>query len=199
MAKRKLTVESVDISTLDADPANVRKHDTRNLEAIRASLKRFGQQKPIVVDAKGVVVAGNGMLEAAKSLGWKKVNIVRTGLSGVEAAGYAIADNRTAELAEWDFEALATQLKGLIDDGCDVNDLGWSDHELEPMLAAEWSPPPVSDLPTAGGTGNGTSIVVTAEQRQTIDRATAKVRAREGDQTSEGRCVELICEEYLGE
>ena len=197
MGKRKLTVESVDIATLDADPANVRKHGTRNVEAIRASLKRFGQQKPIVVDGKGVVVAGNGILEAAKSLGWKKVNVVRTGLSGVEAAGYAIADNRTAELAEWDFEALATQLKGLIDDGCDVNDLGWSEHELEPMLAAEWAPPPVADLPSAEGAGSGTHIVVTAEQRETIDRAIAKVRESEGAETSEGRCIELICEEYL--
>lgn len=54
------------IDTLSADPANVRLHDERSIRAIKASLQRFGQQKPVVIDEAGVVIAGNGMLEAAR-------------------------------------------------------------------------------------------------------------------------------------
>ena len=94
-----METQSVEINTLLLDPANVRSHDEKNLNAIKASLNRFGQQKPIVVDRLGTVIAGNGTLVAAKSLGWSSINIVKTELSGPDAVAYAIADNRTAELA----------------------------------------------------------------------------------------------------
>ena len=108
-----LKVERVLIEELTADPANVRKHNAKNLKAIEASLRRFGQQKPIVVDGDGIVRAGNGTLAAAQQLGWKQIDVVRTQLKGAEATAYAIADNRTAELAEWDEEALAQQLAAI--------------------------------------------------------------------------------------
>ena len=60
--------ELVAISSLSLDPANVRKHPDKNIQSIIASLKRFGQQKPIVVDANGIVRAGNGTLMAAQQL-----------------------------------------------------------------------------------------------------------------------------------
>lgn len=106
-------IESVPIDSVYADPANVRRHPERNIDTIKASLARFGQQKPIVVDADGVVRAGNGTLAAAKALGWATIKIVRTDLRGVEATAYAIADNRTAELAEWDGTGLAETLRAL--------------------------------------------------------------------------------------
>lgn len=108
-----MKVESVPIESVLPDPANVRRHPERNLDTIKASLARFGQQTPIVVDAKGIVRKGNGTLAAAKSLGWEMIDVVRTGLSGVEATAYAIADNRTAELAEWDGTGLAETLRAL--------------------------------------------------------------------------------------
>src|SRR5262245_38550804 len=88
----RLTVERVRIADLRPDPANVRRHGERNLDSIKASLSRFGQQKPIVVDGTGTVVAGNGTLEAALALGWTRIDIVRTDLIGEEAAAFAIAD-----------------------------------------------------------------------------------------------------------
>lgn len=108
-----MKVETVSIESLTFDPANVRKHGEKNLATIKASLNRFGQQKPIVVDASGVVRAGNGTLAAAKALGWKEIRIVRSSLAGSEATAYAIADNRTAELAEWDDDSLAQTLAAL--------------------------------------------------------------------------------------
>lgn len=64
------------VAELASDPANVRKHNEKNLDAIKASLTRFGQQKPIVIDKSGVVRAGNGTLAAAKALGWAEIDCV---------------------------------------------------------------------------------------------------------------------------
>lgn len=100
----------VAIESISADPANLRKHPERSIDAIKASLRRFGQQKPLVVDANGVVVAGNGTLEAARQLGWKQIAAVKSDLVGVDRTLFAIADNRSAELSEWDREALAATL-----------------------------------------------------------------------------------------
>ena len=105
-----MKTETVAIDSISLDPANVRRHPDRNIQTIVASLKRFGQQKPIVVTKEGIVIAGNGTLQAARHLGWKQIEIVRTGLTGSDATAYAIADNRTAELAEWDDDALAQTL-----------------------------------------------------------------------------------------
>jgi len=121
-----VTIETVAIDSLSADPANPRKHGQRNLDAIAASLRRFGQQKPIVVDSHGVVRAGNGQLAAAKLLGWTEIRVVRSDLPPTELTAFAIADNRTAELAEWDAEVLA----GLLSDS-DLGDVGFTDEELK--------------------------------------------------------------------
>ena len=127
--------ETATIASLMLDPANVRTHDSKNLEAIKASLARFGQQKPIVVNSKGIIVAGNGTMMAAKMLNWSSVEIVRTDLEGAEAIAYAIADNRTAELAGWDEAALAQQLAALqIDDEELANIAGFTDAEIEAMI-----------------------------------------------------------------
>ena len=126
----------VKIDTLHIDPANLRLHPVRNLDTIKASLARFGQQKPIVVDAKGVVRAGNGTLEAAKALGWDKIDVVRTDLEGSEAIAYAIADNRTAELAVWDDDRLGEVLKALKLD-FDLTAIGFSQDELDELLGAQ--------------------------------------------------------------
>ena len=73
-AKPAMQLERVAIDALTVDPANVRGHSGRNLEAIAASLRAFGQQRPIVVDRDGVVIAGNGTLLAARQLGWTHID-----------------------------------------------------------------------------------------------------------------------------
>ena len=116
----------VQIAQLSLDPSNARKHSARNLDAIAASLKKFGQRKPIVVH-KGVVLAGNGTLEAAKTLGWTEIEVaeVPSDWDLDTAKAYALADNRTAELAEWDESELAKQLLELQDADWDITELGF--------------------------------------------------------------------------
>ncbi len=134
---KDMTVEDVPVDSLHNDPSNVRKHGEQNLAAIKASLARFGQQKPIVVNREGVVVAGNGTLMAARALGWRTVKAVRTGLEGAEATAFAIADNRTAELAEWDEGALQQQLAAIaIEDEELLAATGYDEKELARLAAA---------------------------------------------------------------
>jgi DNA modification methylase len=125
-----MNIETVSIDSLILDPSNVRRHNDKNLDAIKGSLARFGQTKPIVVNHQNIVIAGNGTLQAAKSLGWDEIKIVRTELMGSEATAYAIADNRTAELATWDDGALGDQLKALEDDGFDLKALGFDSSDM---------------------------------------------------------------------
>lgn len=98
---------AVAIEDLTPDPANARKHGADNLTAIKASLRVYGQRKPVVVNKRnGVVEAGNGTLAAAIALKWTHVAAVYVDDDPSTAAGFAIADNRSAELADWDGEAL---------------------------------------------------------------------------------------------
>lgn len=133
-----MRTETVAIDSVSLDPANVRRHPDRNIQTIVASLKRFGQQKPIVVTKTGIVIAGNGTLQAARHLGWKQIEIVRTDLNGSDATAYAIADNRTAELAEWDDDALAQTLAALqIEDETLALDTGFDAKEIDALLAPD--------------------------------------------------------------
>jgi ParB-like chromosome segregation protein Spo0J len=139
--ERSMEIQTVPIDSLTCDPANARRHPQRNLEQIKASLQRFGQQKPIVVDATNTVRAGNGTLEAAKALGWKTIAIVRSELQKTELTAYAIADNRSAELAEWDAEILAATLADE-----EIGDVGFLDEEIA-KLTEERIDEPSLDLP----------------------------------------------------
>ena len=115
------------VSDLSFDPRNARTHSQKNLDAICASLTKFGQRKPIVITHDNFVLAGNGTLEAAKSLGWDylDVSVAPADWDLDTARAYALADNRTAELAEWDESVLAQQLLELHDADFDIEALGF--------------------------------------------------------------------------
>lgn len=135
-----LAYERVKIDSLKFDPRNARKHDDRNIKAIMDSLSKFGQQKAIVVGDGGIVIAGNGTLEAAKRLGWDTIDVRRSGLKADEATAYAIADNRSAELAEWDDPVLGDILGELKESGWELDDLGFNDEDLKDILKQEAVP-----------------------------------------------------------
>ena len=121
-----MDIELVNIDDLDLDPRNARKHHAKNLKAIADSLEQFGQRKPIVVWGK-TVVAGNGTMAAARTLGWTEIEIVRVpgDWSADQVKAYALADNRSAELAAWDEQVLASQLLELQEAEFDIELLGF--------------------------------------------------------------------------
>jgi ParB-like chromosome segregation protein Spo0J len=160
------------ITSLHNDPANARRHPQRNLDALMASLMRFGQQKPLVIDSNNIVRAGNGTLAAAKALGWKEIDCVRSDLPITELSAYAVADNRTAELAEWDPDALGAALQGL--DAAALKSLAFEDPaELSKLLDLPAESPEADDVSIA----DQFEVVVTCRdethQREVFDQLTA--------------------------
>lgn len=120
----------VPVDSLTPDPKNARRHSQRNLEAIDKSLDSFGQVKPIVV-WHDTVIAGNGFLSVAKQRGMTEVAVVRVPDEWTEAKAraYAVADNRTAELAEWDADILVEVYDSLSGDGL-LDSLGFDDDDI---------------------------------------------------------------------
>lgn len=140
---------AVPIASLVPDPMNARLHPERNLEAIMDSLCLYGQRKAVsvVLDKKGrkIVRAGNGTLEAAKALGWTKLAAaVDDDLDEVEAIGYGLADNRTSELAKWDFEVVAKLDRLILEQNHPT--VGWTKDELEVLRRHEFTEAP-QDFP----------------------------------------------------
>jgi ParB-like chromosome segregation protein Spo0J len=140
-----LKIETVLVESLAFDPNNARKHSDANLSAIAQSLKEFGQRKPIVVTNDNVIVAGNGTVEAAQMIGLKNVDVVRVpkNWSAEQVKAFALADNRTAELAEWNEQVLSAQLLELQESGLDIEQLGF---EVTPVadfdpVSEEENPP----------------------------------------------------------
>lgn len=124
----------VAIADLHHDPHNPRKHGARNLEAIKASFFQFGQLRPIVVQRSTMrVVAGNGQMRAAAELGWTHIAALVADLTDAQARAFSVADNRTAELAEWDQDNLAAILRDpALDDLLGAT--GFNQAELERLM-----------------------------------------------------------------
>lgn len=103
------------------------------VEAVAASIKEFGFKQPIVVDSQGVIVAGHTRYKAALSLGMDKVPVlVADDLTDEQVKAYRLADNKTAELAEWDFSALQEELDAL---DMDMEMFGFADAEFDNVVA----------------------------------------------------------------
>lgn len=138
---------AVEIAKLTPDPRNARAHDERNLRAVEESFREHGQVKPIVVqlksdDGKAMVIrAGNASTEVASRMGWTHIAAVVLDVPDKEAKAYALRDNRSADLAEWDLPNLGAELRELKEAGVDVSTLGWEPFEYEPLMEAEWKPP----------------------------------------------------------
>lgn len=106
----KMRVEEWAIGKLRPYKKNPRKND-KAVDAVAESIRRFGFRQPIVVDGKGVIVCGHTRHAAALKLGMTKVPVhVATDLSFAAARAYRLADNKTAELAEWDQELLTAEI-----------------------------------------------------------------------------------------
>jgi hypothetical protein len=132
---RGLEIRRVSLEDLVQDPANARTHNERNIDAIAASLRVFGQVEPLVVQ-RGTrkIIGGNGRLVAMSGLGWTHCDVVEIDVSPTEAAAIGIALNRLAELADWDFDALSAQLKALDAEEIELDALGFSEADYDALI-----------------------------------------------------------------
>jgi len=153
-----LAVEQIPIDQLRPNDQNPRQNDDA-VDAVARSIQAYGFNNPIITDADLNVAAGHTRLKAARKLGLKTVPVIRVpGLVGSKFTGFAIADNATAEIAQWDPELLNRLVSELnLDVDFDLSSLGFDDAELTQIL--DWGcrdnddradeAPPLPEVPTA--------------------------------------------------
>lgn len=121
----ELQIEYLSVNDLTPYDKNARKHQSKDVDTIKASIKQFGMSDPIGVwSDKNIVVEGHGRLQACKELGIDKVPVIHLDhLSDEQRRAYALAHNKTAEMSEWDFDILGTELDDIFD--IDMSDFGF--------------------------------------------------------------------------
>ena len=111
------------VSELKLNPKNPRKNDSA-VDVVAKSIKKYGFKNPLIVDSKGIVWCGNTRLKASKKLGLKEVPcIVADDLTEEQIRELALIDNKSSEIAEWDFDLLGEELADL---NLDEFELDWN-------------------------------------------------------------------------
>jgi DNA modification methylase len=144
-----LAIQYVAPDRLRPYPGNARSHSRKQLKLIADSIKRFGFTNPILVTDDFEVVAGHGRLQAAKSLGMQLVPVVAlSSLSEADKKALRIADNRIAELSNWDRDILAIEYQALDDlQFDDIEVTGFSLGEIDTILDEASEKEPVGPGP----------------------------------------------------
>ena len=108
-----LKIEQMNVSDLVPYEKNPRRND-QAVESVAASIREFGFKVPIIIDSDNVIVCGHTRLKAAKKLKLKVVPCVcADDLTEEQIKAYRLADNKTAEQAEWDLDLLQGELAGI--------------------------------------------------------------------------------------
>lgn len=136
MAKQQTPYKMTKLSEIKPYERNPRIIPQAAVDAVAKSIAAFGFRQPIVVDSHGVILAGHTRYRAAQQLGLAEVPVVwQADITDVQARGYRIADNKTAEIAAWDRDALDVEVRELAELDVDALDsLGMSDWELDRIL-----------------------------------------------------------------
>src|SRR5437879_10707844 len=120
-----MKVELRPIASIRPYENNPRVND-QAVDVVAASIREFGFQQPIVIDEAGVIVVGHTRYKAALKLGLKKVPvIVAKDLTPEKIKAYRIADNKTADLSDWNYDLLPIELSELQGMNYDLNLLGF--------------------------------------------------------------------------
>lgn len=131
---KSMKLELIELSRLVPDPLNTKNHPEEQIEKIAQSMQKRWTN-PILVDDDMTIVAGHGRRLAALRLGIEKVPvIVLHNLTEAERIQYQIFDNKSAEMAEWNWENLQAQMDRLIELGADIEETGWTVDELNETL-----------------------------------------------------------------
>lgn len=125
-----MNIIQVSIQSITPYARNPRKN-AGAVAKVKSSLKEYGWQQPIVVDADRVILAGHTRYQAALELGMMEVPVhVAEGLTPAQAKAYRIMDNRSHEQAEWDMDLLALEMEDLKGMEFDLELTGFGDDEL---------------------------------------------------------------------
>ena len=132
-----MLIRDMDITLIKPYERNPRNND-KAIDAVAKSIQEFGWNSPIVVDRDNVIVCGHSRWRAAQKLGLTTVPVyVADKLTPEQVQAYRIADNKTAELADWNYDLLPLELRALQDAQYDLTLLGFDTGELEKLLSGE--------------------------------------------------------------
>lgn len=125
-----ITIVPRKVSELVPYEKNPRKISEEAINAVAESIKEFGFKNPILIDKNNVIVAGHTRRLASLKLGLEEVPcVVVDDLTPQQIKALRLADNKTNELADWDFGELDLELEGLLD--MDMERFGFDLPELD--------------------------------------------------------------------
>ena len=127
-------IKDYPIKDLIPNENNPRKNDTAS-EKLVPIIEKFGFINPIIIDQDKIIRAGHTRLKTAKKMGVKTVPVIEIKFkSKADALAYSIADNKSAEFAEWDFDFLKHDFEELSNDGFDMELTGFNPEEIDNIL-----------------------------------------------------------------
>lgn len=136
----KLLIKYLPITQIHAYDQNAKLHPKEQVQQIVDSIKEFGFNDPIAIDADGIIIEGHGRLLAAKSMGLTEVpTISLTEMSEIQKKAYIIAHNKLTMNSGFDIEILTEEVKLILDEDPDFNLglTGFDPGELESLIEEE--------------------------------------------------------------
>lgn len=128
-----LEVQQIRVSSLKPWQNNPRLND-HAVDAVARSIESFGFNVPILCDQNATIIAGHTRWKAARKLGMKSVPVITLEMSESQRRAFSVADNKTAELADWDLPQLREVLEELRCEDIDLGNIGFSDEDLRLIL-----------------------------------------------------------------
>ena len=107
------------------------------VDAVAESIRSFGFNVPILCDQNSTIIAGHTRQKAAQKLGLDKVPVIVVEMTDAKRRAFAVADNKTTEIADWDFPKLKEVLEELRAEDIDIRSLGFSDEEIRRFVLDE--------------------------------------------------------------
>lgn len=141
-----MEIKNIDIHDLKPYKYNPR-DNSEAIEVVANSIQEFGFKVPIVVAGDMTIIAGHTRLEAAKIIGLKEVPcIIADDLSDSQIKAFRVADNKIAEIAEWDRDLLVTEMEELLNLDFDMEKFGFSEQEINSLMNSEFDLSEVGEL-----------------------------------------------------
>lgn len=133
-------IQNVPIAQLRPNPRNVRSHPNKQIDQLASAVTKFGIVTPVIVDSDNMILSGHGRVQALKKLGYTYVPTIKVDhLSAAAKRAYALAENKIAQNAGWDREALALELGDLVgllaEENIDLEATGFSPAELDALAS----------------------------------------------------------------